>query len=80
MQVVSAAKSNIYFCIRSRLLMRSNKGCIAINIFYSDISISLVYDNTRHTVNVLKFRTLFTFSFQRKCGLSGLKFTKCLLE
>ena len=31
-------------------------------------------------VIVLKFLTLFTFSSQRQCGLSGLKFTKYLSE
>ena len=31
-------------------------------------------------VNVLKFRTLFNFCFQRKCGLSGLELTKYKLE
>ena len=34
------------------------------------------------TVNVLKFRTLFSFCFQIKynAGYQGLEFTKCLSE
>ena len=35
---------------------------------------------TWSTVNVLKFWTLFTFCFQRNCGLLGLEFTKTLTE
>ena len=32
------------------------------------------------TVNVLKFRTLYSFCSQLKCWHSGLEFTKCLSE
>ena len=32
------------------------------------------------TLSVLKFRTLFTACFQRKCELLGLEFTECLSE
>ena len=31
-------------------------------------------------INVLKFRTHFSFCSQRKFGLSGLEFAKCLSE
>ena len=31
-------------------------------------------------VNVLKLRALLSFSFQKKCWLSGLELTKCLSE
>ena len=33
-----------------------------------------------HTVNVLKFRILFSFCSKIKCGLSRLEITKCLSE
>ena len=38
----------------------------------------LILKSSKYTVNVLNFEH-FTFSFQRSCGLFGLKFTKYIL-
>ena len=61
----------------SEISCRGSITFYAHKIFLSG-SMDLVYT---HTVNILKFRKLFSFSFsQIGCGLSRLEFTKCLSE
>ena len=58
-------------------------GCRLSSVNLYTLSGTLGATNYRQfqcTVNVLKFRTLFTVCSLRNCWFSGLEFTICLLE
>ena len=74
---------NLQFCQSTRLLYANfEAGRLRIKVVYLYTCMYLTKSSIQynHTVNVLKFRTLFSFCSEIKCWFSGLKFTKCLSE
>ena len=42
--------------------------------------LAFIFEQPSYMVNVMKFETFFSFSFQIKCWFAGLEVKKCLSE